>query len=126
MLTWLLVGVTAGAVSAVIVVSSRPRARMDETALVGGLSGVLTGALAVAACAVANGSLGNQRLASVGARLDTLVVLAPTLLGIAGLVCGAVLGVLRPVPKLDPDTDDDPATEPTQKVFRGSGLSTRR
>ena len=37
-LLWLLVGVAAGAVAGVVVALARPRARFDETAVVGGLA----------------------------------------------------------------------------------------
>lgn len=93
---WLAVGVLAGGVAAAVVTLARPRARFDETALVGGLAGVLTGAFVVLACALGSGGLGVERLAHLGARIPELAVFAPTLLGLSGLVTGLVLGLLRP------------------------------
>lgn len=93
MLWWLLVGVVAGAVAALIVVRARPQARYDETALVGGLAGVAAGLLVLCCCALSNGSIGIERMTELGARLGVLAVLAPTLLGVSGLVAGLVLGL---------------------------------
>lgn len=97
-LWWLVVGVAAGALAALVVTLARPRARFDETALVGALSGVLAGLLVTAAASVASGGLGADRLAHVGARTGQLAVFAPTLLGLSGLVTGLALGLLRRPP----------------------------
>ncbi|SDL38209.1 DUF6350 family protein [Tessaracoccus oleiagri] len=94
-LWWLAIGVVAGALAALVVTLARPRARFDETALVGALSGVLAGLLVTAAASVASGGLGTDRLAHIGARTGQLAVFAPTLLGLAGLVAGLALGLLR-------------------------------
>lgn len=121
MLGWLVTGLLAGAVAGFIVVWARPRARADETALVGGLAGTASGALIVIGGAFGNGALGNARMAEVGVRLDSLAVLAPTLLGISGLVTGALLGLFlppqRPVEgdpatQLDPLPDEEEQTQP--------------
>ncbi|MDO5736101.1 MAG: DUF6350 family protein [Propionibacteriaceae bacterium] len=95
LLWWLLVGVVAGLVAAIMVVMARPRARFDETALVGGLSGVVAGLLITVLCSLAGGGLGAARLAHVGPVVQQLVIVAPTLLGLSGLVGGALLGLLR-------------------------------
>lgn len=94
-LWWLGVGVLAGAVAAAVVALARPRARFDETALVGGLSGVVTGLVLVVACSLASGGLGSQRLAHLGARVTDLAIVAPSLLGLSGLLTGLVVGLLR-------------------------------
>ena len=106
MLWWLVIGVVAGAVASVVVVLARPRARFDETALVGGLSGVLAGLLLVALVALTNGGFGVGRLSEVGARVGSLAVLAPTLLGLSGVVAGLVIGLVR-----RPERDATAATE---------------
>lgn len=111
-LSWLLVGVVAGIVAAVIIVLARPRARADETALVGGLSGVLAGVLITFVLALTNGAFGVARLTQIGARISDLIVLAPTLLGISGLVAGLVIGLLRRTPT-EPEDDDDVENEDT-------------
>ncbi|MEO7586900.1 MAG: DUF6350 family protein [Arachnia sp.] len=92
---WLLVGVVAGLVAALVVGLARPRARFDETALVGGLSGVAAGLLVTLLCSLSNGGLGVERLTHMGAVTAQLIVVAPTLLGLSGLVGGAVLGLVR-------------------------------
>lgn len=96
---WLAVGLLGGGLAGAVVTLARPRARFDETALVGGLSGVLAGALVVVVCALGSGSLGSQRLAGIGARLDALAVFAPTILGLSGMLAGLVLGLLRRPPR---------------------------
>nr|WP_255622044.1 DUF6350 family protein [Tessaracoccus sp. OS52] len=98
-LWWLLVGVAAGVAAAVVVVLARPRARFDETAIVGGLSGVAAGLLLVVLCSLSGGGLGGARLAQLGPVVTDLLVVAPSVLGLSGLVAGLVLGLVRrPVP----------------------------
>lgn len=99
-LLWLLSGVLAGIVAAWVIVRSRPAARPDETSLVGGLSGVLAGLCFWVLALVSGGDLGVERLVGVGPRLVPLAVMAPTVMGISGLVTGLVLGLLqaRPMP----------------------------
>lgn len=94
-LWWLTVGVVAGALAGVAVAWARPRARFDETALVGGLSGVAAGLLLTVLAALGAGGLGADRLAHLGARVGELAVFAPTLLGLAGLVSGLFVGLAR-------------------------------
>lgn len=100
---WLAVGVVAGLVAAAVVDLARPRARFDETALVGGLSGVAAGLLVTLLCALAGGGLGRTRLAHMGATVDQLLIVAPTLLGLSGLLGGAVLGLVRRPRRAEPD-----------------------
>ena len=130
MLWWLASGVLAGAAAALIVVRSRPRARFDETALVGGLSGVVAGLLIVAVCALANGALGAGRLSEIGARLGLLVVLAPTLLGVSGLIAGLTLGLWwrRGTRELARDLDaaSDEPTTPVASGLDGAADETSR
>lgn len=92
---WLLLGVVAGALAGVAVALARPRARFDETALTGGLSGVLAGLVVAAACGLAAGGLGDGRLAHLGARFPELLIYAPTILGLAGLAGGLITGLIR-------------------------------
>lgn len=96
MLWWLSAGVVAGVVAALTVVWARPRARADETALVGGLAGALTGVAITVLASLASGSLGAERLVRVGARVPELALFASSLLGLAGMLAGLVLGVARP------------------------------
>ena len=107
MLSWLAVGALAGIVAAVAVAWARPRARFDETALVGGLAGVLAGLLIAVVCALGAGGLGVDRLAQVGAREVELLIFAPTILGLSGLLAGLVLGLIRrPAKPASPDAED--------------------
>jgi hypothetical protein len=98
-LWWLAAGVLAGGVAAWIVVRGRPAARCDETALVGGLSGLLAGLVFVALGWAGSGDLGMLRLSGLGPRLVPLLVLAPTSLGLAGLLVGLLLGLARRSPR---------------------------
>lgn len=106
MLWWLAAGVLAGSLAGVAVVWARPRARFDETSLVGGLSGVLAGLLLATAASLGSGALGVARLAHVGARSVELFVFGPVLLGLAGLAAGLVVGLLRRVPGPGSEGDD--------------------
>jgi len=102
-LGWLIFPVAAGATSALMVLRARPRARFDETALVGGLSGVLSGFAVVALAGVTRGSLGVSRLADIGPLLTPLLIIAPCLMGLAGAVTGLIAGLVRrPVGDADP------------------------
>lgn len=113
MFWWLVVGVVAGLVAALVVGLARPRARFDETALVGGLAGVAVGLLVTLLCSLAGGGLGESRLAHVGPTTAQLIIVAPVLLGLSGLVGGAVLGLLRRPPRRERVTvpETDPAIE---------------
>lgn len=109
---WLAVGVVAGLVAGLVVVFARPRARFDETALVGGLAGAVAGLLITLLCSLASGGLGEHRLAHLGPVIAQLIVVAPALLGLAGLLGGAILGLVRfprrEQPETGPATDEGP------------------
>jgi Family of unknown function (DUF6350) len=94
-LWWLGAGVLAGAVAAWIVVRSRPAARFDETSLVGGLAGVLSGLLFTGLAWAASGDLGTLRLADLGPRLLPLLIMGVTTMGLAGMITGLLLGIGR-------------------------------
>ena len=101
-LAWLAAGVVAGVVAAVLVMRGRPRARFDETCLVGGLAGVLSGLLFTGLAALTRGDLGTGRLTDLGPRLLESGVMAVTLMGLSGMVVGLVWGLVRrPAPDLD-------------------------
>jgi hypothetical protein len=92
---WLAGGVLAGAVAATVIVLARPRARFDETSLVGGLAGVLSGAAFTGLAWLSSGDLGVARLVDLGPRLVPLLILACTTLGLAGVGTGLGLGLIR-------------------------------
>ncbi len=94
-LLWLISGVLAGVVAAVQVIRRRPTARFDETALVGGLSGLLGALVFVALGWLSGGDLGDGRLGGVGPRLLPLLVLSGATLGLSGMICGLIVGLLR-------------------------------
>ena len=116
-LWWLAGGVLAGALAAFVAVRARPRARFDETALVGGLAGVASGLAFWALAAISGGDLGAVRLVGVGARLTQLAVMAPTLLGLWGLVTGLVMGLVRR-PIATPADPFAPTEETSDLSFR--------
>ena len=95
LLWWLASGVFAGAVAARIVVRSRPAARFDASSLVGGLAGVLAAGVFVGLGWAAGGDLGAVRLTDLGPRLWPLLVMGATTMGLAGLLAGVVLCLVR-------------------------------
>ncbi len=95
LLWWLTAGVLAGVVAAWLVVRARPAARLDETSLVGALSGLLGGLVFVGLAWATSGDLGTVRLADLGPRLRPLLVMAVTTMSLAGMITGLLLGLLR-------------------------------
>lgn len=95
-LWWLCTAVLAGALAAGVVLRARRRARFDETALAGGLAGLGSGLVLVLVAAASGGDLGTGRLVGLGPRVLQLAVMAPTLMGIAGVITGFAIGLLRP------------------------------
>lgn len=104
-LLWLSSGVLAGAGAAWQVLRRRPKARVDETCLVGGLAGVLAALVFVGISWFTGGSLGDQRLSGVGPRLLELLVMSGTLMGLSGMLCGLVAGLIRRPETGDSRTD---------------------
>ncbi len=92
---WLLGGVAAGAVAAVVIARARRHARFDEVALVGGLAGALSAGCYLALVWLTGGDLGTGRLSGFGPRMAPLAVMAVTTLGLAGLATGLVIGLTR-------------------------------
>ncbi|MFV0430169.1 MAG: DUF6350 family protein [Arachnia sp.] len=99
---WVLGGIVAGGACAAIVSVARPRSRFDITAIVGGLSGVASGLTLVVLSSLASGGLGHQRLSYAGVRMNDILIVAPSLLGLAGLVTGLIVGLIRR-PRRDAD-----------------------
>lgn len=95
LLWWLAAGVLAGVMAAWLVVRARPTARFDETSLVGGLSGLLGGLVFVGLAWAVGGNLGSLRLVDLGPRLQPLLVMAVTTMGLAGTITGLLLGLVR-------------------------------
>ena len=95
LLLWLVAGPLAGGLAAALMVRSQPRLRFDACSLVGGLTAVLAGLVFVALGWAASGDLGVTRLTGLGPRLLPLLVMAATTMGLAGVVTGLALGLLR-------------------------------
>jgi hypothetical protein len=93
---WIAWGVAAGAAAAWIVVRARPRARFDETALVGGAAGIGSGLVFALVSLLSRGDLGADRMAGLGPLFPETLILTVTVLGFSGLAAGLVLGLLRP------------------------------
>jgi hypothetical protein len=125
-LFWLAFGVAAGAVAAALVVRKRPAARVDETALAGGLAGLLAGLIFTGLSWFSAGGLGSGRLAGVGPRMLELLVMSGTLLGLSGLLCGLVLGLVRLVREVraaraDAGTGDNADEDPDDEITAAIG-----
>lgn len=103
---WLVCGVVAGAVAAVLVLLPRPRARFDVTTAVGAAVGIAAGLLVAVACSLSSGGLGGHRLAHLGPLVGDLFVVAPSILGLGGLVTGLVVGLVRPPHTTESDEED--------------------
>jgi len=117
---WLLGGAVAGALAGLIVTLNRSSERFYETALAGGLAGIAAGVLLFLLAWFSSGGLGTQRLSHLGVGLGSLVITAPCILGLAGLVTGLMVGLARrewPTwRRADPE-----AGEKTTRQRRGSG-----
>jgi hypothetical protein len=94
-LWWLAAGAMAGAVAAWVMVRSLRPKRFDTSSLIGGLAGLLAGATFAGLAWAASGDLGNLRLAGLGPRLVPLLVMSGTTMGLAGMITGLVLGLVR-------------------------------
>lgn len=94
LVAWLFIGVVAGAIAAWIAVAPRRRSRFDETALIGGLAGVVVGIVLTIVAVFSRGNLGVGRLVGMGPRPLELLVMACSLLGISGMASGLVIGLL--------------------------------
>ncbi len=94
-LWWLLAGVAAGGMAALVVARARRTARFDEVALVGGLAGILSAGCYLALVWLTGGDLGTGRLSGFGPRMVPLAVMAVTTLGLSGLVTGLIIGLVR-------------------------------
>jgi hypothetical protein len=95
LLLWLVSGALAGGLAATLMVRSRPGLRFDASSLVGGLAAVLAALVFVVVGWAAGGDLGVTRLTGLGPRMLPLVVMAGTTMGLAGLLTGLVLGLMR-------------------------------
>lgn len=92
---WLASGLIAGGIAATLVLRGVDvHTRVDLSALVGASSGVVSGIFFAATQLLANGDLGMVRLIDIGARMGPLLIMAPTAMGIGGLLVGVTMGML--------------------------------
>ena len=124
---WLLGGAVAGVLAGLIVTLKRTSERFYETALAGGLAGIAAGALLFLLAWFSSGGLGTQRLSRMGVGLDSLAITAPCILGLAGLVTGLVVGLVRrewPTWRRgDPEAEEETAEQRRGKDAGVSGNS---
>ena len=124
---WLLGGAVAGGLAGLIVTLKRTSERFYETALAGGLAGIAAGALLFLLAWFSSGGLGTQRLSRMGVGLDSLAITAPCILGLAGLVTGLVVGLVRrewPTWRRgDPEAEEETAKQRRGKDAGVSGNS---
>lgn len=115
-LSWLIVGVSAGAVAGVVVLRRRPSARLDETAGAGLVAGLVAlGAVTVLAL-LSRGDLGVARLTDLGPRIPELLMLGGALLVVPAISVGVLGGIVRHWRgDQDPPRESDP-DEPTRVV----------
>ncbi|MDR0435604.1 MAG: DUF6350 family protein [Propionibacteriaceae bacterium] len=102
---WLLVPVAAGVLAGLTMLRTvradvpvgRPLGtglvRPDTAAIIGGFAGALAGLSVVALAALSGGDLGTVRLIGLGPLLLGLLILAPTTMGVAGLLAAALAGL---------------------------------
>ncbi|WP_460744065.1 cell division protein PerM [Mariniluteicoccus endophyticus] len=115
-LAWMAVGVVAGALAAAVVVRRRSRARFDETAVVGGLAGLLVAVVVLLLALVTRGDLGDGRLVGLGPRLPELAMLGGSVMGLSGLAVGLVLGIFR-----RPGAEDQPQEQSVEDQTTEAG-----
>ncbi len=114
-LAWMLGGVAAGATAA-WVVGWRRRVRFDEQALVGGVAGVIAGLIFTVVALMSRGDLGTGRLVGLGPRPVELAVMAPTLLGLSGMLVGLIMALLRPPRSADGPPAEEAGLDLTQPL----------
>jgi hypothetical protein len=132
MLWWLGAAVLAGAVAAGIMLRSyrddqlRRRdlvaPRPDLTAALGAASGIVTGLLTVGIVSLSGGDLAQGQMAGFGPLKLTLLILAPTLMGLAGLVVGAVGGAFSYQWKFGSDKPQEPVGSDSQIIEESSSV----
>jgi hypothetical protein len=114
---WLLVAVAAGAAASITMLrvmqadipvgQLRPvgMVRPDIAAIAGGCIGAFVGLAVVALAALSGGDLGTVRLVGMGPLLLNLLVLAPTTMGLSGLLAGAIAGLTSYRGERPPDAE---------------------
>lgn len=94
-LAWVLSAFAAGAISAFLIIRAQKNLRAITPisgAIIGALAGIVTGIAMIALAWLSGGNLGSLRLSNVGPMLAELAVMAPTGMGIGGMITGAVIG----------------------------------
>jgi hypothetical protein len=91
-LWWLAAGAVAGAIACWVLLAPRATVRFDQAGLAGGVCGLLAGAVFAGLAWAASGDLGTLRLADLGPRLFSLLVMAGSTMGLSALITGLALG----------------------------------
>lgn len=115
-LSWLIVGVAAGAVAGVVVLRRRPAARLEETAGAGLAAGLVALAAVTVLALLSRGDLGVGRLTNLGPRIPELLMLGGALLVVPAISVGVLGGIVRHwrgYPDAQQSSDSD---EPTRVV----------
>ncbi len=113
---WMISGAIAGMVVALAVLKDRPTIKLDESSLVGGLSGVVSGLIFTAIVAVSGGDMGVNRMVNLGGKFPDVAVMAIVVMGFAGLITGLVVGLIRR-PKKTPKKQASKVEEEVAEVI---------
>ena len=110
-LWWLVFGAVAGALAAWLALRGGVTRRFDASTLLGGLAGVAAALAFTGLAWTTSGDLGTVRLTDLGPRLLPLLVMSTTTLGLAGMVTGAVTGLVRHLQRPPVDATADPTAD---------------
>ncbi len=102
-MAWLACSVAAGVVAAYVLLrclrrdlpAQTGRLRLIQLSILGALTGMVSGLAFTLLQLPASGDLGSVRLVDVGARVGTLAIMAPSTMGLAGMVTAAIMGWLE-------------------------------
>lgn len=103
-LAWLGAVALAGVAAALVLLRSQARdhdakglnvPRPDLTTVTGGLAGIAAALVVCLVAFAAGGDLGLVRLVDVGARFPAMIIMTPTIMGLAGMATGLAYGIVR-------------------------------
>ncbi len=103
-LAWLAAVAVAGIAAALVLLRSQARdhearglsvPRPDLTTVTGGLAGIAAALVICLIAYIAGGDLGQVRLIAIGARFPAMLIMTPTIMGLAGMVAGLAYGFAR-------------------------------
>lgn len=94
-LAWLIVGVLAGALAGLTVLSRRPAGGLSDTALSSFMAGLTALGLVILLALLSRGDLGSGRLTGLGPRVVELIVFGGALLILPAVSVGVIGGIAR-------------------------------